>query len=113
MCVSYLCVSLSGVRFERSTFAPIRKIDGGPWFNLKNLYFARVFLFFATEPPPSAKRLSLRGYDPRSLAIALGDLLRVYGLRSLAIAIDDRISIDRIYRPSDVYNRARLATGLN
>ena len=101
------------------------------------MYFARAFLFLRPSPPPSAKRLSRRGYDPRSLAIALGDSLRdsgprslanalgdslrVYGLRSLAIAlgdslrdcdlrslaiaIDDRISIDRIYRPSDVYNR--------
>ena len=48
----YLCVSLSGVRFERSTFAPMRKIDGCPWFNLKNLYFARVFFFLWPSPPP-------------------------------------------------------------
>ena len=105
MSVSYLCVSLSGVRFERSTFAPMRKIVGGAWLSVKNLYFARAFLFLRPSPPSSAKRLSLRGYDPRSLAIALGDPLRDSGPRSLAIAIDDRISIDRIYSPSDVFNR--------
>ena len=49
--------------------------------------------FFATEPSPSAKRLSLRGYGLRSLAIALGDSLRGYGLRSLAIALGDLLRV--------------------
>ena len=53
---------------------------------------ARSF-FLRPSPPTSAKRLSLRGYDPRSLVIALGDSLRVRGLRSLAIALGDSLRV--------------------
>ena len=42
-----------------------------------------------TDPPPSAKRLSLHDYGLHSLAIELGDSLHDYGLRSLAIALGD------------------------
>ena len=68
----------------------MRKIDGRAWLGVKNVWFDRVFLFL-TEPPPSAKRISLRDYALRSLAIALGDSFRDYGLRSLAIALGDSL----------------------